>query len=129
MSEKLIRWCVFGVAIALIPVAFCWASLLTAGKSATLDRVLENGALLLITAAISGAAIGELVGSGKARIKLKLWAGGGCVVVLMACSLWYAQVSSTTVARPQVVMWGSIGMFLFGMVSSCSCVVLSEVER
>lgn len=127
MSEKLIRWCVFGVAIALLPVAFAWVSLLTTGQSATLNEVLENGALLLITAAISGAAIGELVGSGRARIKLKLCAGGGCVVVLMACSLWYAQVSSTTVIRPEVVMWGSIVMFLFGMVSSYSCVVLSEV--
>ena len=72
MSEKLIRWCVVGVAIALLPVAFAWISLLTTGQSATLNEVLENGALLLITAAISGAAIGELVGSGKARIKLKL---------------------------------------------------------
>jgi len=82
MSEKLTRWCVFGVAISLVPLGFAWISLATTpGTLPTLNAVLKNGALFLITAAISGAAIGELVGSGPTRIRLKLAAGGGCVEI------------------------------------------------
>ncbi len=83
MSEKLTRWCIFSVAISLLPLVTAWLGLLTGGHSATLSDILKNGALLLITAAISGVAIGEVVGSGGAHIRLKLLAGGGCVLVLM----------------------------------------------
>ena len=93
MTEKLVRWLVFSVAIALLPLAFNGLKVLGRGETLTFVSLCSRGELLLISAAISAAAIGELVGRGGGKAIPKLLAVGSCVIILALASWWFADVS------------------------------------
>src|SRR5437868_6635881 len=46
MSERLVRWFVFGVVIALLPLVFRYLLELTDGHAPTVEKVLSQGALV-----------------------------------------------------------------------------------
>src|SRR5712691_3769846 len=94
MAEKLTRWFVFGVVIASLPVLFNVFHVAIRGGAATIDTLTGRGELLLVAAAISAAAVGDLVGSGPNLRPGKILAGGGAVMVLFAASAFFMDVTA-----------------------------------
>jgi hypothetical protein len=74
--QGLLKWVIFSVIIALAPLGASFLNGLTDEASpawlAVGKKVLAEGELLLISAAIAADAIGDLIGSGKDELTLKL---------------------------------------------------------
>lgn len=135
MAARLTRWFIFSVMMALLPLWFHLLSQFPDGGGGSwlmtwLITSCSHGELLLVTAAVSGAAIGELIGSGNRALFAKLIAGVGCAVVLVLASLGFAYVVGTldrsASLTPEAIAFGSLAMLVFGIVSSGSCVALAE---
>jgi hypothetical protein len=133
MAEKLVRWLVFSVIFALLPLAFNYLRISIRGTAPTLALLLSRGELLLVCAAIAATAIGELIGSGGERKIAKYVAGGGCVFVLFLASALFAEISTAIYSGAPVnsefVSNSSIFVFGFTLISSTSCIVLVESKE
>lgn len=120
----------FSVFIALLPLLFNGLAAFGRQSAVTLSTMLGRGELLLISGAIAAAAIGEIIASGEDHKVRKLFAGGGCVLVLALTSLWFADISTAykagTLIDEGVVAIGSLIIFLATIITSGSCVALSE---
>jgi hypothetical protein len=107
--------------------------ILSAGKELSLESIFGGGELLLIGAAISAAAIGELVVGNTYRKKTKLTISGACIFLLALNSLWFADVSSARMNQTtydySIVASGSVIMFLVTLLVSGLCIALSEVTE
>jgi len=132
MTEKLIRWFLFGVVIALLPIIFNSLRLFTHGGSLTFGQLVGRGELLLVTAGISAKAIGELIGSSTSMKIPKIIAGGVSLVILALASLYFADVAATYANNQtldlSVISRMSLILFLTAVVSGGSCVALAEVK-
>jgi hypothetical protein len=132
MTEKLVRWAVFRVIIALVPLAFNLASMLTEGKL-ELVQICSRGELLLISAVISAGAIGEIIGVVEGHNIGKLFAGGACVITLFIASHWFATISTAIRLEKQVnsegIAIGSVILFIITVIAGGCCVALSGVEK
>jgi hypothetical protein len=133
MAEKIVRWLIFSVVIALLPLAFNYIRILIQGTNPTLVVLLSRGELLLVSAAIAAAAIGELIASGEEWRIAKYVAGGGCVSVLFLTSALFAEISNATYSGAAVnsalISSSSALLFGFAVVSSASCIVLAELRK
>jgi hypothetical protein len=115
-SEKLLKWVIFSVLIALVPIGITFLNQTSEdGAPAWLvvaKRVLSHGELLLISAAIAADAVGDLIGAGKESLTLKILSGGACVLIILSASLWYsniaAMVHSGHPPRTDIVAVGSL---------------------
>jgi len=94
MTAKLSKWFMFSVVMALLPVLFNFFFLLATARAPTLTGLTGNGELLLIAAALSSVAIGELIDSKTEKRVWKIIAGGSSVVVLATASLFFAMVAT-----------------------------------
>jgi len=130
MSEKVLRWLIFSVVLALIPLLANALMTLTFGTRPTLANTLAHGELLLIAAALSAAGAGELFGTRDTNRLKKIAAGGGSILVLLSTAIYFASVSSATSTGTSidlsVVSSASIMLYLCALISSFSCVALSE---
>ena len=130
MIAKLTRWLIFSVVVALLPLVVNLLSLATRGRTPSFSLVSSHGELLLVSAAIAAGGIGELFGSSANYRTRKITAGGGCVIVFFISSFWFADLSSTAAMgitiNTHVVSSGSLILFLLTVVSTASCVALSE---
>jgi uncharacterized membrane protein len=61
IPEKLVKWFLFSVVVALLPLIFAW--LITAPKG--ISQAISKGELFIISATICAAAIGDLIGKAK----------------------------------------------------------------
>ncbi len=133
MAERLIRWFVFSVLVALLPFVWNWISLVTQEKAATLETMFCRGELFLVSCALCAAALGELIGTGRKFAEFKLLVGFGCLSVLMLNSLWFSQVSfqvlSATKYDTMFVTEGSLMAFMFTVLVACGALLLVEAER
>ena len=133
MSEKIIRWMIFSVLFALLPICFHMLKIVSFGSELSIESVFGSGELLLIGAAISAAAVGELVVGNAYRRKAKLTVSGACIFLLALNSLWYADVSSAANSQStydlNVVASGSVIMFSITLLVSALCVALSEATE
>ena len=96
--QGLLKWVIFGVIIALAPLGASFLNAVTDETSSAWltvgKQVLAEGELLLIAAAIAADAIGDLIGSGRDDLTLKLLSGGACVLVVFVASLWYGHIAA-----------------------------------
>ena len=129
--DKLLKWLIFSVVIALLPIIFYSLQLLTRGLSPTLELVTSKGELLLISTAMAAGALGELITSQSDKKIFKIIAGGGSVIILLICSLYYADVASCILTnqaiQAEVVSRISIIGYCFSFISSGSCIFIAEV--
>jgi hypothetical protein len=129
--NRFARWLIFGVLLALVPRIFSWAAREMRSQPSTLDVVLAKGELFLVTAAISGAAIGELVGVVRTT-RQTFWeivAGGCCLIVVVLSAHLFADVAAVrataaTVDPHRVRVW-SLWLYFVGLVASGSSVAIS----
>ena len=124
---KVIQWLIFQVVLSLTPVGAAILSKLTINgfsEPIDLNEILKNGELILVTAAIVGAAIGDLLGGNRKHPGLELISGGGCIVILLLTCLYFPTISNAS-ANLDSIKQVSFCLFGTGFVASLSCIVLS----
>jgi len=123
---RVLRWLIFGVIMGLIPIVTAYVYQMTATGHTTFADIIDSGELLLVSAVMSGAAVGEIVGRKPKYPLLTIVAAGSAVAVLFFASLYFAQVATTSVARPDLVV--KISLWVLGSTVICggSCVALGE---
>lgn len=131
MVEKLVRWALFGVVIALLPIAFSGFKILHRGEAFDHSLLLSDGELLLVSAGIAAAAIGEIVASGANAKILKVVCGAGATALLMISSFSFADIASLspTLSDGAAIAAESLWIFAFTVLSGASCIILSEVRE
>jgi hypothetical protein len=132
MRAKLTRWTIFSVLLALVPLLVSALIRATRRQAADLDTILSNGELLLITVGLAGAAVGELIGSGRgvARPMRELISAGMSVVILVVSALYFADVAAAKAAAQVVdsplIASVSLGVYVAALISSGACIALAE---
>ena len=125
MAVKLLRWLIFSVILALVPLGVSWLIQLTHGVSPSLYSLLQHGELLLIAAALSAAATGELIGSGDNLLKGKLVAGGVSLLIVVFSAIYFASISASVVAQStldnSVIGASSLIIYISSLVSGGCC--------
>ncbi|MBN4056090.1 hypothetical protein JYT20_00040 [Rhodothermus sp. AH-315-K08] len=130
LTARLVKWLIFSVVLALLPIAFNAIHVLTRSGDPTLENLLGGGELLLVAAAISAASIGYLVPGGKDRPVRRIVAAGGAVIVLVMTSYYFADIAAAPVSPPldtSVITLLSGLFFLFAVLAGAGCVALEEV--
>lgn len=126
MAEKLVRWFIFSVLIALLPIVFAYWHIATDGKHPNWASIVAHGELMLVSVALAADAIGELIGRGAAKPLKKILAGGGCTITVISASFYFADVSSKPPVDLELVLRTSLGIFLLTVIASASCKALAE---
>lgn len=131
--QKLIRWFIFSVAVALLPLIFHALQLITRGKSASLSAVTSHGELLIVSVALAAAAIGNIIGNKNMTLSIpKLLSAGFCMLMLLLSSFYYADISACRISgqpiEDNVIACVSLISYIFTFICSACCIVLSEVE-
>ncbi len=129
MAARLTRWAIFSVAVSLIPLIFSFIYLTTVGPTPAFFDLISDGELLLISVALTGAAIGEVIDKKTARIKSRLASGGGCFLVASLSSSYFVVVSAQDDVRKEIVMGMSCALLLLGVISAGLAMAASEGEE
>lgn len=137
--EKLIRWIIFSVVIALLPILVNWVFLWLRRKATTFENLTGRGELLLIAAAMAASAIGEVIPIGQTAIVptghfiaiAKFIAVGLCVAIVLISSVCFGDISSALISNqyrdPHRVSILSVCLYCSALISSAACIVFSEV--
>jgi hypothetical protein len=131
---SLVRWAIFAVALALLPILIGILGSVTRGDKVGIVDLLENGELFLVSAAIVGAALADLVTEGGQRFRtLKLTTGGAAGLVGITAAAWFADVAagrrdglsldSTGIAVGSLIVFGS------ALIAGASCIVVAELAK
>ena len=130
MNENVVKWFIFGVLLALVPLCSGWIFKLIFGGDASLKALLAQGELLLITAGLCAAGVGGLMGSDNTLKKAKIISGGLSVIVLLLSALIFSLISNpgilSTPPDTEVVMNASIVIYICAFLSSGACAYLAE---
>lgn len=133
MIERLIRWLLFSVLFAAPPILInILVAYVSLGKSQTYV-LFERGDLLLVTAGISAAAIGEVVGeafvAGRHRRIAKIIAGGSCLLILVISVMMFAIITmffySAQPLDREFIKIFSLVVFFFALFPSGSIIALT----
>lgn len=130
--HKLIKWAIFSVAVALMPLAFHAIQLAWRGNPFSIGAIIGHGELLLVSVAIAAAAIGDLQGNKHSTLgTVKLLSTGFCFIVLLMSSLFYADISACQLADQvlQESMIKNVSLLCYAVTLVCGgcCVALAEV--
>lgn len=144
--EPLVRWLIFSVIFALLPV-FSKALVLFTGLMSTsgsvqapvpaltfgevLARTCGDGELLLVATAIAAAGIGEIVSSVSQNRRLaRVVIGGSLLLIVALSSLWYAIiVGSQTSLDAALVAQGSLVVWFSAVTAAAASVVISALDE
>lgn len=131
---KLLRWTVYSVIISLIPIFSTFLYSWTTNSQVTLTGALSKGELLLISVAISGGAVGELIGreaEGALRL-LKVGIIGLTLIVVLVSCIWFGSIASILAEGGHVdahaVSVGSKIVFFSSVLSGAVCIGMSSSE-
>jgi hypothetical protein len=131
IAIKVSRWALFGVIIALIPLVFAYLNLMIKLDTPTVTRVLGNGELLIVVAAMCAGALGEVIGTGSEFRFAKILSAGFTLVILILAALVFASVAEARAANEHltddIVKIASVSLFVFGLFSCGTCIALSEL--
>lgn len=125
-SEKLTRWIIFNVMVALVPLFTGYLGLQLGREEPGLHTLTARGELLLISTTIASAAVGELIAAGRARATAKLCAGGSCILLVLVSSLIFAGIQARQDTDAQSVLSLSLGLFAGTLLASFSCMYLAH---
>lgn len=125
-SEKLTRWLIFNVMIALVPLSAGFLGLHLGRQVPSLHTLTARGELRLISSAIAAAAVGELIPAGRARATPKLCAGGSCILLVLLSSLFFSAIQARQDADPQSILSMSLWLFAGTLLAGFSCVYLAH---
>lgn len=123
--EKLIRWFIFSVLIALTPLFMSYVGLRLDRKEPSLYLLTARGELLLISTTIASAAVGELLPGGRNQAVFKLVAGGSCMFLILLSSLSFAAIQARQNADIAAIFTMSVWLFGGTLLASLSAVYLA----
>ena len=131
--NRLFKWLLFGVVFALAPLIgdyFIQSVHPVAGAQLNWHGVLMKGELLLVCAAISGAGVGELIGSGREWLPFKFVCGGSCIVIMFIAVVLYSGIANDLrlgVSYDQgVLVSRSLQLFIATLVAGLGCILAAE---
>ncbi|WP_133908070.1 hypothetical protein [Actinophytocola oryzae] len=96
VALKLLKWVLFEVLFAILPLFFAWASAALKHKDTGWGQTLGRGELLLVAVAIIAVALGDLASHGL-NDRLRAWKLGlfGIGILLVCVASWlYSQVAT-----------------------------------
>jgi hypothetical protein len=129
-SEKLLRWLLFGVLFATLPVMVNFFFVVTQALSPSLSSLVGQGELLIISAGVAATGAGELQGVllGKLR-RVQIFVSAMAYLVVCVSSVWFASVATEIATRKDfdhlAVADGSIAVFVAAIATGGCCVALS----
>jgi hypothetical protein len=130
MLQKLTRWLIFSVLLALVPIAVSCVVQVAHGKELRISPALAHGELLLITASLCAASCGELFGTAPRYALGKIIAGGLSVLILVLATLLFSEVVSAWASGVPLVesitARTSMVLFCTSVVACGSCIALAE---
>lgn len=141
MINRMIKWLIFSVLIALLPILFNLLFAMTYGGEIALTRLLGRGELLLIAVGLCATALGDVLFANGSftRSRPRLWralrlvVGGACVLVIAASSFYYAlaseRYSQGLQAREEAVLVISSICYATAVICSGISVWLTERSR
>ena len=131
MWKKLIKWFIFSVLLALLPLLTNYLLHKIAQTPITLEKLLSHGELFLIATALGATALGEIIASHKQRGILTTCSGGGCLLIVITSSMLFAFVSGTPLFKANIdisfVKMLSIIVYLSAFLTSGSSIAFTEV--
>ncbi len=124
---RLARWLLFGIGVALAPIVGRYLILRTYHLPATLEAVISNGELLLISTGIAAGGIGEIIASGQRHGLLKVLAAGTFMLFALASSFYF---SALVLPQPDTAYITSVSVKLFvgTNLASGMCLTLGQEE-
>jgi hypothetical protein len=129
-TEKMAKWVLFSVTMALIPLVAAYFIQATRGNTPPWIEIVGRGELLLITAALCARSSGELFSAGHGVPLEKIVAGGAAIGVLLFTAIYFADVSSAVRSAAlidyKLVSLLSVFLYLCAIVSGARCIYLSE---
>lgn len=132
MVERLIRWFLFSVVVALLPIGFNLFRIVMRGGQASVEALTGHGELLLVAAAICATALGEIITDTSSRRIPKLVAVGASVIILVFASLSFADIAAGQASGDKIestrVAWSSLTVLFFAVLAGGSCIALTEVR-
>jgi hypothetical protein len=132
LLSKLTRWVMFGVLIAIIPLAFAAFHAKLRGEHRTLSDIIGHGELFLITVAIAAGGAGQLHGASTRSRLLDILLGGFLMIVILLATYGFGDVSAAHHAGEQVdaafVLRASRNLFVAGTVLSAVCICVAGKE-
>lgn len=128
VSVKVVRWALYSIVFALLPLIFTAGSALGTETSMSLDELLEKGELVLISVGIAGSAAGEIVDRqgyrGSIIHMILVWLN---IFISMLGAWWFSQIT-TTQREPSMVTNTSLILFFSALVTGFCSIVRSEVR-
>ena len=134
IGEKLLRWMLFGVVFAVLPIVFNFLSAVTRGQSIALSSLTSHGELLLVSVGISAAATGELFGREAGPLRsFRLFVVGMSLIIVCVASLWFADIAGAIRSNEPIneaaVSVGSTIVFFSSITTAGCCIALSELRQ
>jgi len=131
---SLVRWAIFAVALALLPILMRGLGSFTRGEGVGFTELFEEGELLLVSAAIVGAALADLVTESGSKLRIRrLTSGGFAGLVGITAAAWFADIAAGrrdgSNLDPHNIAIGSVVIFGFAVVAGVSCIVLAGLTR
>jgi len=130
MNANVLKWLFFGVLLALVPLGSGWILKLIVGSNSSLEALISQGELLLITAGLCAAGVGSLIGSGSNLARAKIVSAGSSIIILLLSALVFSFISNPGALSVQpdteVIMVASILIYICAFFSSGACAYLSE---
>jgi hypothetical protein len=120
----------FAVIIALLPLGLGVADILTRGDTVRFTGLFEHGELFLVSMAVLGAGLSDLLTPDIRRFPtVRFWVGCAAGMVLVVAAGWFADVAANLRDGSKVdhhaVAVSSLVVFSLALASSLSCVIVA----
>jgi hypothetical protein len=129
------KWLFLAVVLALLPIAVNGVSAVIRDEGDfQFESMYERGELLLVSAAVLGAAVTELISRDNRRLPtLRLFVGLVAGAIAFAASMWFADISAglrdkESLDVDRIVVWSTY-VSMGAIVSSVSCLVVAGYSR
>lgn len=135
IQVTLLRWALFSVLFATLPLLANVLGSATEGKSLSVQELAKGGEVLLIAAAVTAAAIGELFADKKmdCMLRLRLIVAGAGVLVIATCASWYAFIHAAARDGDRLdtstIADGSLFLLVLGAGLGACAMIVAERSR
>jgi len=134
ISDKVLRWLMFGVAFATLPLVLNLLLAATRNLPVSWEQLLGQGELLLVSAGVAASGAGELSGEPVRQLRrFQIVLSGLAYIIVCLASVWFAGTATLRGAdqpvNERVVAFGSLVVFLSAIVNGACCVALSRLHK
>jgi hypothetical protein len=133
-SDKVLRWLMYGVAFATLPVLLNLVLAVTRNSSLSWEQLLGQGELLLVSAGVAASGAGELSGESVPVLRrFQILLQGLAYIIVCLTSVWFADTANLLASQEQVneraVAVGSLVIFGSSVLNGGCCVAVSRLRK